>query len=271
MSVFYYYETSYTDMAIEDSRVGGISHRFEVADRFFKTVSKVDTALAKKIERDEGHYITLDIAEHYIFDENSVDVLTEEIVGSFDELIAGLKIEKLEKILVVGLGNENMTADSLGPLTVKKFNVQKNPRFCTLTPNVIGVTNIESFDIVSGTAEKIKPDLCIAIDTLVASKTERLNRSFQLTTAGIRPGGGVKNYRPALTHGSLGCPVIAVGVPLVVYALSIVKDFLKMEEARGVVEQQLSELRNLVVTPKEINLTVEYCARILASAIVNIS
>ncbi|MDR2634583.1 MAG: GPR endopeptidase [Clostridiales bacterium] len=184
-------------------------------------------------------------------------------------------------VLVVGLGNEGMTADSLGPSTTAKLSVAagEGTGLCTLTPGVRGVTGVESFDVITGVCDKIKPELVILVDTLASSKARRLYSSFQLSTSGIIPGGGVGNRKPALNRESLGAPVIALGVPLVLYARTLAADcFESYSELTGtVIDGKKAGLAmadslfgdyNLVVTPKEIDFIVNGCAEILSRALV---
>jgi hypothetical protein len=180
-------------------------------------------------------------------------------------------------------------------------NFRKPVVLCTVIPNVVGMTGIESFDLVCAAAEKTKPDLIIAVDALAASNTARLKNTFQLSTAGLQPGGGVKNHRPALTRENLGVPVAAVGVPLVVRAANLAADILESygntvyfkpfenaessdiapnnpdlseqkiphisETSLSETAKKISRISDMIVTVKDINVAVAECSDVISSAI----
>ena len=215
-----------------------------------RTFVEVDENASKKM----GKYITLLSPVVARGEREYYKRLSKALSSSLSEFCP-----KSKTCLIVGLGNPDMTADSLGKkvtdrIIVTRFLDERSPQVCTLCPSVLGVTGIESYDVVAGVAYRIKPDLIIAVDSLCASDTDRLCTAFQLTDTGIAPGSGVSNYRFRLDKNTLGVPVISVGVPLVVYASTI---------AGG----EKSEDDALVVTPKDIDLLVEDCAEVIASAI----
>ncbi len=166
--------------------------------------------------------------------------------------------------LVIGLGNTDITPDALGPKTCDRVlatrhltdNLKHNlglddlKSVCCITPNVLGKTGIESYDLVTAACKKINPDLIIAIDALAARDPERLCRTVQISNSGISAGSGVNNSRKPLNFDTVGVPVIAVGIPTVIDANS----FFNTDE-------------NMMVTPKEIDLLVEKAAQILSRAI----
>ena len=130
-----------------------------------------------------------------------------------------------KNILIVGLGNRHISADSLGAKVVKDILVTRHlpksnnlQKVSAIIPSVLGLTGIESFDIVSGVINKISPTLVIAIDSLCASSYTRLGTSFQINNASMTPGGGVQNARKKFSNTTLGCDFISIGVPLVIYA-----------------------------------------------------
>lgn len=145
------------------------------------------------------------------------------------------------KTLVIGLGNRNITSDALGPKSVSKTLVTRHlfknynkdydddfTEVSALSPGVMGVTGIETSEIVKSLVEKVKPDRVVAIDALASRKMERVNSTIQISTAGISPGGGVGNTRKSLTKETLGVDVIAIGVPTVVDAATLTIDVLDM-------------------------------------------
>jgi spore protease len=271
----------YTDMAVEVFEKG-LPRRIEkkeIGAGVLKSVVEVkDEAEEAALGKRRGVYITLDTKSPYFRSAATERVLVAGLATALKKLSEPLFSHG--SVLVVGLGNEGMTADSLGPLTVSKLSAAVNGgnTLKTLTPGVRGVTGVESFDVITGVCAKIKPDLVILVDTLASSKAQRLYSSFQLSTAGIVPGGGVGNRKPALNRDSLGIPVIVAGVPLVLYARTLVSDCFQAYAERvggGIDENQVGLAvadslfgdYNLVVTPKEIDIIADGCAEILSRAI----
>ncbi len=221
------------------------------------------------------------------------------------QLSSILKLNDDSTILIVGLGNWNVTPDALGPRVVSKVmvtrhihqyvpdQVQEGVRpVCAVSPGVLGITGIETGEIVKGIVEKIKPHVVIAIDALASRKLDRVNATIQIADTGIAPGSGVGNKRMELTAESLGVPVVAIGVPTVVDAATMANDtidlvldsmikqagqgseFYKMLSGidRNEKYQMIQELLdpyvgNLVVTPKEIDEVVDRIAKVIANAL----
>ena len=140
-------------------------------------------------------------------------------------------------VMVVGLGNRTVTPDSLGPLTVDRTLVTRHlyaerPELtsrgmspvCAVAPGVLGVTGVETSEMVRSVAAAVQPRAVIAVDSLAARAVSRVASTVQLTDTGIQPGSGVGNHRSALTADTLGVPVLAIGVPMVIYAASIARD-----------------------------------------------
>lgn len=195
-------------------------------------------------------------------------------------------------MLVVGLGNRGVTPDSLGPRVAERVFVTRHikehmpeafdfdiPSVCAIAPGVLGVTGVETMDIVFGVANKVKPDLIIAVDALASRRAARISTTIQLSDSGISPGSGVGNTRADLNRANLGVPVIAVGVPLVVYASTISQDTISLiadetglhgdeERLRELAEQVIAKhMGDFIVTPKDIDVIVEDMAGIIANAI----
>ena len=148
-----------------------------------------------------------------------------------------VKLEDSMTALVVGLGNWNVTPDALGPRVVSKLMVTRHLKelvpdsidegirpVCAIAPGVLGITGIETYEIIKGIVEKIKPNLILCIDALASRKLERVNRTIQIGNTGISPGSGVGNKRMEISERTLGVPVIAVGVPTVVDAATMAND-----------------------------------------------
>lgn len=243
--------------------------------------------LGKEIGKRTGEYVSFE----------SDDVLqrnTEEygnISNALAEEITRMLKNTKGRILVAGLGNENMTADSLGPKTVKNVLVTKHifdfmpdavtenmGNVCAVSTGVMGVTGIESADVIKGICSQCDVKAIIAVDALAARKSERMFSSFQICDAGIEPGAGVGNGRSALNKESLGIPVIAIGVPTVIYASSLVFDtaeeILKLhtDMTKEEIEKSLSgrikyKMADTVVTPKDVDVVGADSAKIIADAI----
>ena len=247
------------------------------------------------LKKGMGRYITVEAA---VLKENDKQA-EEKISEILSEKIKTLAGEEAiaSGVLVAGLGNRNVTPDALGPevcdmLFVTRHLKQYAPdqiderinEVSAIAPGVLGITGLETTEIIKGVVEKVKPALIIAIDSLASRNIERLRTTIQLTDSGISPGSGIGNKRTAINKEELNVPVIAIGVPLVVYAATIAQDLLeetliKNNEGKEISLEEgekyhkiLQELMNtrgaeLVVTPKEIDIIVKDSARIIANAI----
>ena len=192
----------------------------------------------------------------------------------------------------MGLGNHKVTPDSLGPRTAEKIYVTRHikqympeafdfpvPSVCSVAPGVLGVTGVETSDIVRGVVERVQPDAVIAIDSLSSRRAARISSTIQLCDAGISPGSGVGNTRAEMSKSSLGVPVIAIGVPLVVHASTIMQDSISLmanETGMHGDEEKLKDLAktvaekhldNMIVTPKDIDTIVQDMSMIISNAI----
>ena len=202
-------------------------------------------------------------------------------------------LPKQGNVLVVGLGNRRITADALGSAVTEKLLVtrplaladdgEKTPfrSVCALAPGVLGVTGIETAEIVRGVVDFVRPRCVVVIDALAAREMRRIGTTVQLTDTGICPGSGVGNHRMALNRETLGVPVIAVGVPMVVYASVILRDGMDMllkdmEMGEKDKQQALSDLVNramggeggdMVVTPRDVDQLVGRVAGVVALGI----
>jgi spore protease len=223
-----------TDLALEnhemlDSETPGVEMLTEEDEEFGIMVNWVKITNeqgAKTMGKPIGSYITLESAA---MKENDVET-HEEIIKILARKLGQLHpLDKDAQILIVGLGNWNVTPDALGPKVCAKLLVTRHIedaaplglegriRSCAaLTPGVMGLTGIESGEIIRGVTEKIKPDVVIAIDALAARRTSRINATIQLTDTGINPGAGLGNRRMPLNRETVGVPVIAIGVPTVI-------------------------------------------------------
>ncbi|MDY5021538.1 MAG: GPR endopeptidase [Blautia sp.] len=243
------------------------------------TVVKIRTENgARAMGRPQGTYITMEAAKLSLPDEDYHREVSMELAEHLKKLI-DLKRER--NILVVGLGNLAITADSLGPHVVENLRMtrhiikeygmlgigeEKMHSTSGIIPGVMAQTGMETAEIVEGVVAQTKPDVVIAIDALAARSTKRLNRTIQITDTGIHPGSGVGNHRNGLTEDNLHVKVIGIGVPTVVDAATIVHDSMAhlldaLEEAekKEFLEEMVSpHLHNMFVTPKDVDETVKY-------------
>ena len=248
---------------------------------------------AKALGKPMGTYITLEVPNLCEMGENS-DVsehhkeIANEISSQLMELLPMNK--EICGVLVVGLGNRDVTADALGPEVVEHlcitrhiikeygklaFRKQQVNMVSSIVPGVMAKTGMETAEIVKGIVKETKPDAVVVIDALAARSTKRLNRTIQISNTGIHPGSGVGNHRNAITEEVLGIPVIAMGVPTVVDAATIVNDALERmhKELKETVFLQardsaaLAELNNMYVTAKDIDATIKRLSFTLAEAL----
>lgn len=210
---------------------------------------EIDKVASRKTGRKEGYYLTLSPTP-----QAKNDILVDVLNASVKKIIRKVDV-KDGKILVVGLGNENIIVDALGNEVVKRITTGgKKFRLSSIAPKVADITGIKSFDIVKAISEYHKPNLIIAIDTLATNYLTRLGNCFQLTSAGICPGSGVDNAQPCLDSNSLLSPVIAIGVPLIISVGSIMGD-------------KNDKYSRYMLTPRDVDTLVDNCAEIIASAI----
>lgn len=185
-----------------------------------------------------GSYITIDVPRLNNSDEDLKDEISQVLAK---EIKALGKNKEDSKILIIGLGNWNITPDALGPkvvdraLVTRQYFINYNKEIdetvanvAALSPGVMGITGIETGEIVKAVVENIKPDLVVAIDALASRKLDRVSTTVQISDAGINPGAGIGNKRMEISEKTLGVPVIAIGIPTVVDAATIVNDTLDL-------------------------------------------
>lgn len=304
-----------TDLAIEarelyrereSVEVEGVEVEKEENDEYDITRVKIlNEAGAESMGKPIGSYITIESQALKNIDEDLKDEISKVVAK---ELKALINPTKRTKTLVVGLGNEYITPDALGPKVVEKIYVTRHffkaygktedetlADVSAIAPGVMGVTGIETVETIKGIVEKINPDLIVAVDALASRKTERLNTTIQITDTGISPGSGVGNKRKALNEEYLGVPVVAIGVPTVVDAATMTNDTINLiieamkneldvesefyktldlldYDARyGYIKEILDpSMYDLVVTPKEIDDIMKDFSHIISNGI-NIS
>lgn len=192
---------------------------------------------AKMMGKPVGTYLTIEAPNMAVPDEDYHREISKKLAEDIKELVPERKEEV--SVLVVGLGNREVTPDALGPyvadhLHVTRHIVKEYGKYAmgkdqvylvsAVVPGVTGQTGIETLEIVKGIVEETEPDFVVAIDALAARNSKRLNRTIQITDTGICPGSGVGNHRLALNRETLGVKVIGIGVPTVVDAVTIVND-----------------------------------------------
>ena len=300
-----------TDLALEATEIceeqstaldGVVVDTKELEDCTITTVEIINEIGSKIMNKEIGKYITLE-SDLMKFDD---DDSREKVINYLkDELIEIFGTDQSKKTLIIGLGNWNITSDALGPRAVSKTLVTRHifknynkdydddfSEVAALSPGVMGITGIETVEIVKSIVDKIKPDRVVAIDALASRKMDRVNSTIQISTGGIAPGGGVGNKRKALDKSYLGVDVIAIGVPTVVDAATLTIDeldlaidnlievsqenseFYKMltklkeEEKYQLIKDSLDPYdKNLIVTPKDIDETIENLAIIISEGL----
>ncbi len=302
----------HTDLAIEATAVenleisGHLSGiKAESCKENYVTVTRVEI-LNKKGEdavgKPKGNYVTLEVPD---LRNNITEAFLETERILTQELKKILSLKKNQTVMVVGLGNRFVTPDALGPKVVDKLLVTRHlygvlpeevtesmKSLCAVAPGVLGITGIETGEIIRAIAEAIKPDVIIAIDALASRKTSRISTTFQIADTGIVPGSGIGNKRKGLTKDTLGVPVIAIGVPTVIEAVAVANDAIELlveaikmntkkssplfravsafdnENRYDLISEVLSPSSgDLIVTPKEVDSIIDEVSKIIAQSI----
>ena len=270
------------------------------------SVSRVvveDEQGAEAMGKPPGTYITIESCHMSDGGPSTRHALSEALATELKVLL-DRHTRPVRTTLIVGLGNWNVTPDALGPRVIQEMLVTRHllevspemaaegvQSVCAVAPGVLGITGIETGEIIQGIVNNVKPDLVIAIDALASRSLERVGTTIQIADTGINPGSGVGNKRKALSIDTLGVPVIAIGCPTVVYASTIAQDTvdavmaslaarfqkqnlegfyhsLDEQERRDLVNGVLSpHLGNLVVTPKEVDAIIEDMAKVIAGGL----
>lgn len=224
---------------------------------------------AQELGKPKGKYITAEIPE---FSHDSE--LLDERLDVMTELIRELLPTPCSNILVAGLGNDNITPDALGPKTARGIfatrHINKSlandlgfpdlREVSSVTFGVLGQTGLETAESIRGIVNTVYPSAVITVDALAARSLSRLGNTIQLTDTGITPGSGVGNHRARIDRETLGVPVIAIGVPTVVDAVTMIRDFTENADCGSISENA----RNMMVTPREIDTLIHRAARFLS-------
>ena len=282
-----------TDLAceanVELAHINGTEYKIE--DRDICIVEHLDILsyeASRKLSKNIGSYITVSTPRIQYLDERDAvkisKILGEELRNLILKTVNKSNITRELSVIVVGLGNQSITADAIGPAVVDKICVTRHLLsrdsslfdilgMCTvsaISPGVLGKTGIESAETVKAAVDSIQPDIILVIDALAARSVERLARTFQISNTGITPGEGIGNSRSELSIRTLGIPVISLGVPTVVHSSTLVFDALTnagVDDTSETLVEILNSVDSFFVTPKETDSITEKAVSILVNAI----
>lgn len=272
-----------TDLALESKEwceaeaeeIRGVIFEEQIDEKRNVVVTKVKIETengARAIGKPIGTYLTLEAPELSVPDEGSHREVSEALSHQLRQLLS----EDVESVLVVGLGNREVTPDALGPEVIGNLYItrhilkeygnyafpdKKVAAISGIVPGVMAQTGMETLEIIRGIIKETRPQCVIAIDALAARSVKRLGRTIQLSDTGINPGSGVGNHRKGLNEETLGVPVIAIGVPTVVDAATIVYDVCQDREKIP------SGIAGMFVTPKNIDETVKSLSFTISEAL----
>lgn len=281
-----------TDLAMESFNVqnscpGTDVHQWEVSGiQVTEVIIRTEEA-AEQLGKPAGSYLTLEcpaLREH----DPRARLQMANLLG--EELSRLLEPRDDAPVLVVGLGNRSVTPDSLGPSAIDKtlvtrhllsseYGSRRMKSVCAIAPGVLGITGIETVEMVESLAGKLSPRAILCIDALAARDSARIGCTVQISNTGIHPGSGVGNHRRPLTKESLGIDVIALGIPTVIYAATLARDAFALladrrdqsetDDALASMERELlgTEMGNLIVTPRDIDTIITNCAGMIAGGI----
>jgi spore protease len=239
------------------------------------TVTIESNSAAQELCKPIGKYVTIDIGRYLHRDEDGFKDGALVLAGELRSMLKALSIGE-GTVLVVGLGNPVITPDAVGHLTLRNTLVTRHLReqypdsfasfgdVAAIEPGVLGTTGIESVSIVKSVVQQILPVAVIAVDALASLSLDRLCKTVQISDTGIVPGSGVGNARAELSRATLGVPVIAVGVPTVVDAATLVAQFAGNTE---VIANEIQRSNTMMVTPKEIDTYVSDISRLVGYGI----
>jgi spore protease len=302
-----------TDLALEAREL--VAQKYESNDidgikmRVFESgEGRVNVAWVEVLNETGAANINQPVGDYITIESDCIKTKNSEEHNKLIEIFAEYfqKISKLKddaKVLIVGLGNWRVTPDALGPKVAEKVLVTRHVlteiseeikagvrEVSAIAPGVMGITGIETAELVRGVVDKIKPDLVVAIDALASRSAKRVNAAIQMNNTGINPGSGLNNRRLSLNKEFLGVDVIGIGVPTVVDAATLVNDAMDMilkemlaasekgsafydtliglsgEEKYEMIKSLLNE-ENMFVTPKEIDETIEILSNLIANGL----
>lgn len=257
-----------TDLALElkeEKNIGSaesgiiVKTRIDTANHIKETKILIQNKKGERsLGKPKGRYITIEAGDLSSNDGSFHKEMSEALFLNLRQLLG-----KRKKILIAGLGNANVTADSLGPKVVNNLCITRHLQkegigkyqfeLSAIAPGVMAQTGIETSEILESLAAKIKPDVLIAIDALAARSSSRLNKTIQISDTGIAPGSGVGNHRNEITEHTIGVPVFAIGVPTVISVPAIIHDLFGEQPVENGYENIDEEFISMHVTPKNID------------------
>ena len=301
-----------TDLALERTNIYRKANKLEEIDGIETEEQEVSENIKvsrvkitnengeQAIGKKKGVYVTIDLKDLKVADEDDIQKASDTLSNELKEIIQN-HVQTKDDIMVVGLGNIYVTPDSLGPKVINEIDVTRHiikylPQYIdenarpvtAISPGVLGTTGIETYEILKGIVDNVKPKLLIVIDALASRSIERISSTIQISDTGIVPGAGVGNTRAEISENTLGIPVIALGIPTVVESAVLVNDCLDLliekmqnEAKSNVYLNQLKEQDNyetikdalnpqnynMIVTPKEIDDLIENMKDVVARGI----
>lgn len=257
-----------TDLALElkeEKNIGSaesgiiVKTRIDTANHIKETKILIQNKKGERsLGKPKGSYITIEAGDLSSNDGSFHKEMSEALFLNLRQLLG-----KRKKILIAGLGNANVTADSLGPKVVNNLCITRHLQkegigkyqfeLSAIAPGVMAQTGIETSEILESLAAKIKPDVLIAIDALAARSSSRLNKTIQISDTGIAPGSGVGNHRNEITEHTIGVPVFAIGVPTVISVPAIIHGLFGEQPVENGYENIDEEFISMHVTPKNID------------------
>ncbi len=264
-----------TDLALEAHKINGGQTEGTVFESEKKSSLKISRlhiqsdSAAQKLEKPKGRYITVEglpLTDHFRDVCEQIEIIAEEIAALLPEN---------GTVLVIGIGNTDITPDALGPFSADTVLATRHIRgeiarsagldnlrpTAVLSPGVLGQTGIETGEIIISLLGRLKPCAVIAVDALASKSISHLGKTIQISDSGISPGSGIGNHRLRLNKETLGIPVIGIGMPTVVDAATLVSD---MSGGNGT---SFDRHKNFIVTPKEIDLLIERASKLIGMAI----
>lgn len=269
----------------------------------FTHVKIESNEIAEKLKKPVGNYITLEFSDPRYMETNMYENICRKLSAELKKMIP--THQKNAPILIIGLGNRSIASDALGSEVIDRLMITRHLfsyapdaltdnlySVCAIAPGVLGITGIETEEIIAGICEKVKPCAVICVDALVARSIDRVTRTIQICDTGINPGAGVGNNRKEISKNTLGIPVVAIGVPTIVDAATITDDTLNMvidiliknnddnspffkmlknmehDDRYQMIRSSVSqEMPHFLTTPKEIDILVRKNAELVANSI----
>ncbi len=293
----YWQGNARTDLAVERAQIlnrqagqpmPGLNIHEETIENMRLTRVQVATPEAgRQVGKPPGRYFTLECSDLRFRSRTTLKAVAEIVAREITQLAS---LPRKGDVLIVGLGNWQATPDALGPRVISQLMVTRHIReyvpqelggrlnpVAAISPGVLGITGMETIDIVKGIVQQVKPELVITVDALAARSPSRLLTTIQVADTGIQPGSGVGNKRPGINMESLGVPVLAIGVPTVVSGAAIAQDALDSYFTKynphgratldSVTDFLTKDVADLMVTTKDIDVEIMEMSKLLASAL----